>query len=139
MIRNNYQKTRMLIAWFAVSAVFLMPVSVFPQTKLTLHSNKYSVQDDIKLGRQAAAEAEQQFPLLRDGEVSSYVERVGNREGEEGIVEKSTSYLAVWVLLRQRLLLHALRISRSEHPPQRRRASAVLRDVESIRAMPPVF
>jgi hypothetical protein len=78
MIRNNYHRTR-TIAWFAVSAIFLMPVSVFPQTKLTLHSNKYSVQDDVKLGRQAAAEAEQQFPLLRDPEVQSYVERVGNR------------------------------------------------------------
>ena len=79
MIRNNYQRTRMLIAWLAVCAIFLMPVSVFPQTRIKLHSNKYSVQDDIKLGRQAAAEAEQQFPLLRDGEVQSYVERVGNR------------------------------------------------------------
>jgi len=76
---NNYQRTRMLVAWFALSAIFLMPVSVFPQTRLKLHSNKYSVQDDIKLGRQAAAEAEQQFPLLRDGEVQSHVERVGNR------------------------------------------------------------
>lgn len=79
MIQNNYQKSRNLIAWLSLSAIFLMPLSVFPQTKLTLHSNKYSVQDDIKLGRQAAAEAEQQFPLLRDGEVQSYVERVGNR------------------------------------------------------------
>jgi len=79
MIRNTYQRPRLLIAWLAVSAIFLMPVSVLTQTKLTLHSNKYSVQDDIKLGRQAAAEAEQQFPLLRDGDVSSYVERVGNR------------------------------------------------------------
>lgn len=79
MIRNTYQRPRLMIAWLAVSAIFLMPVSVFTQTKLTLHSNKYSVQDDIKLGRQAAAEAEQQFPLLRDGDVSSYVERVGNR------------------------------------------------------------
>ena len=79
MIRNKYQRTRMLVAWFAVCAIFLMPVSVFPQTKLKLHSNKYSVQDDIKLGRQAAAEAEQQFPLLRDPEVQDYVERVGRR------------------------------------------------------------
>ncbi len=79
MIRNTYQRPRLLIAWLAVFAIFLMPVSVLTQTKLTLHSNKYSVQDDIKLGRQAAAEAEQQFPLLRDGDVSSYVERVGNR------------------------------------------------------------
>src|SRR5688572_4688044 len=56
-----------------------MPVSVFPQTQLKLHSNKYSIQDDIKLGRQAAAEAEKQFPLLRDADVQSYVERVGAR------------------------------------------------------------
>jgi Zn-dependent protease with chaperone function len=79
MIKNNYQRTRGLVAWLAVCAIFAMPVSVFTQTKLKLHSNKYSVQDDVKLGRQAAAEAEQQFPLLRDGEVQSYVERVGNR------------------------------------------------------------
>lgn len=79
MIRDNYQRTRGLVAWLALCAIFTMPVSVFPQTRLKLHSNKYSVQDDIKLGRQAAAEAEQQFPLLRDGEVSSHVERVGNR------------------------------------------------------------
>ena len=56
-----------------------MPVSVFSQTKISLHSNKYSVQDDVKLGRQAAAEAEQQLPLLRDNEVVDYVERVGSR------------------------------------------------------------
>lgn len=78
MTRERYLRTRMLIAWFAVCAI-LIPASVFPQTKLKLHSNKYSIQDDIKLGRQAAAEAERQFPLLRDPEVQSYVERVGNR------------------------------------------------------------
>src|SRR5688572_26279059 len=79
MIRNKYQRSRMLVTWLAVTAIFAMPLSVFPQTRLKLHSNKYSVQDDIKLGRQAAAEAEQQFPLLRDGEVQNYVERVGSR------------------------------------------------------------
>lgn len=79
MIKSNYRKTNSLIAGLAILAIFLMPVSVFTQTKITLHSNKYSVQDDVKLGRQAAAEAEQQFPLLRDSEVTDYVERVGRR------------------------------------------------------------
>ena len=79
MIRNNYQRTRGLVAWIALCTIFAMPASVFSQTRLKLHSNKYSIQDDVKLGRQAAAEAEQQFPLLRDEEASSYVERVGNR------------------------------------------------------------
>lgn len=79
MIRIHYRRTQALIAWLAVSAIFLLPLSAFSQTQIKLHSNKYSVQDDVKLGRQAAAEAEQQFPVLRDGEVTDYVERVGQR------------------------------------------------------------
>ncbi len=79
MIRHTYRKTQGLIAWLAVSAILLLPVSAFSQTQIKLHSNKYSVQDDVKLGRQAAAEAEQQLPLLRDSEVNDYVERVGRR------------------------------------------------------------
>ena len=78
MIKTNYRKSQ-FIAGLAIFAIFLMPVSVFTQTKISYHSNKYSVQDDVKLGRQAAAEAEQQFPLLRDSEVQSYISDVGNR------------------------------------------------------------
>src|SRR5215475_2856403 len=60
-------------------ATLITPVATFAQTPIKLHGNKYSPADDVKLGRQAAAEAEQQFPLLRDPEVSAYVERVGQR------------------------------------------------------------
>src|SRR5262247_4521078 len=60
-------------------ATALMPLTAFAQTQIKLHSNKYKPQDDVRLGRQAAAEAEQQFPLLRDAQVASYVERVGQR------------------------------------------------------------
>jgi predicted Zn-dependent protease len=56
-----------------------MPSSLFAQTQIKFHSNKYKVEDDVKLGRQAAAEVEQQLPLLRDAEVQNYVERVGRR------------------------------------------------------------
>ncbi len=66
-------------AWLALVAIALMPLSALAQTQIKYHSNKYSVQDDIKLGRQAAQEAEQQFPLMRDSQVQSYVERVGQR------------------------------------------------------------
>ena len=68
-----------LIAWIALVAISVMPLSVIAQTQIKYHSNKYSVQDDVKLGRQAAQEAEAQFPLMRDAEVQSYVERVGER------------------------------------------------------------
>jgi Zn-dependent protease with chaperone function len=49
------------------------------QTKVTAPKNKYSVQDDVKLGREAAAEVEKQMPMLRDERVDGYVERVGAR------------------------------------------------------------
>jgi beta-barrel assembly-enhancing protease len=52
---------------------------VSAQTKITPPSNKYSVQDDIKLGQDAAREARQQLPVLRDETVHSYVERLGER------------------------------------------------------------
>jgi Zn-dependent protease with chaperone function len=59
--------------------ILLTPFATFAQTQIKYHSNKFSPQEDVRLGRQAAAEAEQQFPLLRDAEVGSYVERVGQR------------------------------------------------------------
>src|SRR5437870_5740369 len=61
------------------AAIFMMPVSAAAQTKISYHSNRYQPADDVRLGRQAAAEAEQQFPLLRDADVTAYVERVGQR------------------------------------------------------------
>jgi len=72
-------KRQTLIAWIAMIAIAALPLTVTAQTQIKYHSNKFSVQDDVKLGRQAAQEAEQQFPLLRDEEVRGYVESVGRR------------------------------------------------------------
>jgi len=72
-------KKQTLIAWLTLVAISVMPFTALAQTQIKLHSNKYSIQDDIKLGRQAAQEAENQFPLLRDENVRSYVENVGRR------------------------------------------------------------
>ncbi|HSE31320.1 MAG TPA: M48 family metallopeptidase [Pyrinomonadaceae bacterium] len=67
------------IAWIVIVAFCAMPSSLIAQTQIKYHSNKYKVEDDVKLGRQAAAEVEQQLPLLRDAEVERYVERIGQR------------------------------------------------------------
>src|SRR5215218_6914436 len=72
-------KKQTLIAWLTLVAISVMPFSALAQTQIKYHSNKYSVQDDVKLGRQAAQEAESQFPLLRDETVRSYLENVGRR------------------------------------------------------------
>jgi predicted Zn-dependent protease len=66
-------------AWLMSVALVAMPIAALAQTKISYHSNKYKVTDDVRLGRQAAAEAEQQFPLLRDSQVNAYVEEVGQR------------------------------------------------------------
>lgn len=79
MIRKSVFNRQTLVAWIALVAMSVMPLSVLAQTQIKYHSNRYSVQDDVKLGRQAAQEAEAQFPLLRDNEVQEYVERVGRR------------------------------------------------------------
>src|SRR5919106_765549 len=68
-----------LIAWISLVAIALMPLSAIAQTQIKYHSNKYSVQDDVTLGRRAAQEVEQQFPLMRDSQVENYVEDVGRR------------------------------------------------------------
>lgn len=73
---------RRATGWLALQiaiTIVLMPLASFGQTQITYHPNKYKPADDVRLGRQAAAEAEQQFPLLRDSEVDAYVERVGQR------------------------------------------------------------
>src|SRR6266545_5251422 len=79
MSRNYSNRMQRLMSWLTVFAVFAMPVAVFSQTQIKYHSNKYKPSDDVKLGRQAAAEVEQQMPILRDPEATSYISRVGQR------------------------------------------------------------
>lgn len=72
-------KRQALFAWIALIAISVMPATALAQTPIKYHSNKYSIQDDVQLGREAARQAEEQFPLLRDNEVQNYVENVGRR------------------------------------------------------------
>jgi len=78
MNRIDYRRVKWL-AWLMSVAIVMMPLATFAQTQITYHSNKFKPTDDVRLGRQAAAEAEQQFPLLRDAEVTAYVESIGQR------------------------------------------------------------
>src|SRR5713101_1792889 len=63
----------------AAAALVLAPALVTAQTKITPPVNNYSPAQDVELGRQAAAEARQQLPVLRDDAVSSYIEDIGRR------------------------------------------------------------
>src|SRR6266446_2427112 len=79
MSRASMRRISKWLACLLAAAIVAMPLAALAQTKIVYHSNKFKPADDLKLGRQAAAEAEQQFPLLRDSEVTAYVERVGQR------------------------------------------------------------
>src|SRR3954471_929176 len=70
---------RVLRVQAIVTAVVLSVSLVGAQTKITPPKNKYSPQDDVKLGREAAAQVEQQLPLLKDDNITSYVSDIGQR------------------------------------------------------------
>lgn len=63
-----------------IALAVLVSVSVTgAQTKVNAPKNKYKPQQDVQLGREAAAQVEQQLPLLRDDNVTSYVSEIGQR------------------------------------------------------------
>ena len=73
---NRHASTR---ATAAVIALFTSVSLVFGQTKIVAPENKYSVQEDVKAGREAAQQVEEQLPLLRDDGIDDYIEQIGQR------------------------------------------------------------
>jgi len=61
------------------AALVLASALVSAQTKVVRPKNSYTPAQDVELGRQAAAEARQQLPILRDDGVTSYLEDIGRR------------------------------------------------------------
>lgn len=59
--------------------IALMATYAGAQTPVTAPKNKYSPAEDVQLGRQAATQAEQQLPILRDDSLTGYVGEVGRR------------------------------------------------------------
>jgi Zn-dependent protease with chaperone function len=59
--------------------ITLTTTSVFAQTKVTPPKNKYTPQQDVEIGREAAAEVRKQYPIITDSQIRAYVERLGNR------------------------------------------------------------
>ena len=76
---TQFLSTRPYGRWLPAALVAATMVSASAQTRIALDPNTYSVQDDVQLGREAAAEARKQLPMLNDGRVDDYVEDVGDR------------------------------------------------------------
>jgi len=61
----------------AVTVALSLVLSASAQTRITPPKNSYSPADDVKLGKQASAEAKKQLPMLNDERVDSLVEEIG--------------------------------------------------------------
>jgi beta-barrel assembly-enhancing protease len=55
------------------------PTAVEAQTRIQPPKNRYKIEDDVKLGREAANEAEQVFPILDHEPSNEYIRTVGAR------------------------------------------------------------
>ncbi len=63
-----------------VCAALLLTAQVAEsQTAVTAPKNKYTPKQDVELGREAAAQVEQQLPILNDGNITEYVDNIGRR------------------------------------------------------------
>ena len=79
MRSSNHRGTHRLVAWLMALAIFVTPLATFGQTPIKAPNNRYKPQEDVQAGRQAASQVEQQMPILRDDEVTDYVQRIGQR------------------------------------------------------------
>ena len=66
-----------------ISAACLIALSLAgsaaAQTPIELHSNRFTTQQDVELGQEAAAEVRRELPMLKDGRVEGFVQTIGNR------------------------------------------------------------
>jgi Zn-dependent protease with chaperone function len=63
----------------AALAILLLASAASAQTRIELHKNRYSPEQDVKLGREAAAEVRRQLPMLDDERTDDFIDRIGDR------------------------------------------------------------
>jgi Zn-dependent protease with chaperone function len=62
-----------------VIALMMVTASADAQTNIKAGYNVFTPEQDVEIGRQSAAEAEQQMPMVRDAQINDYVNRIGQR------------------------------------------------------------
>jgi hypothetical protein len=69
-------RQRRLYAMTAVALV-LAALGSQAQTRITAPNNKYTPQQDVELGKEAAAEVRREFPIIENETLTSYLDRLG--------------------------------------------------------------
>ena len=73
-IKSPLARAGALLALVCASAAALVA-----QTVIKLPKNKYTPQQDVQLGREAAAEVRQQYPIIKDERIAKYLTMLGDR------------------------------------------------------------
>jgi hypothetical protein len=65
----------------AITAVALVLAALGSQaqTRITAPNNRYTPQQDVELGKEAAAEVRREFPIIEDETLTSYLDRLGKQ------------------------------------------------------------
>jgi Zn-dependent protease with chaperone function len=61
-----------------LTAICVWGSTVFGQTAIKPPKNKYTPEQDVKLGLEAAAEVRQQYPVIKDEKIAKYLGRLGD-------------------------------------------------------------
>src|SRR5215831_2421092 len=78
MRTTNRLRAFIFLSMLSAAALLSAAAPTSQGTKIVAPKNKYKLSDDVQAGREAAAQVTKQMPLLpKNGDVDSYVERVG--------------------------------------------------------------
>jgi Zn-dependent protease with chaperone function len=80
-LNHGLRASRRLTAALMAFAVLALPASALAQCQQVTAApkNRYSIQEDVQAGQQAAQEAERQLPIMNDREIDDYINRIGQR------------------------------------------------------------
>jgi len=73
-IRTTPTRTAVVALMLSACATDLMA-----QTAIKLPKNKFTPQQDVELGREAATEVRQQYPVINDVKITAYLTKLGDR------------------------------------------------------------
>jgi len=62
---------------FIFAAALTASTTLAAQTAIHAPKNKYSPADDVKLGREAAAEVRKEYPVIDNGQIKNYLDHLG--------------------------------------------------------------
>jgi Zn-dependent protease with chaperone function len=61
----------------SAAAALVLSATLAAQTAIKPPKNRYKPEDDVKLGREAAAEVRKQYPVIENGQINDFLSRIG--------------------------------------------------------------